>query len=349
MSQTIAWPSQAEVDAYVAARAPILGIDPTVAVGVRRAESSMGFVGDNGSSFSPFQLHYGGGLGDVFTGQTGLDARDPRNWQAATDWALRYAQSHGWGAFHGAARAGYGIWDGIRSAGTGIVRTLQYFFPVVGYHGDPTQTYHTPGGSDLFAAIGTVVRNIVNGRVVSVGTSGPGGNNLLIRGDDGRDYYYAHLKSAPEVDVGDYVPGGQKIGEVGNSGNATNSPSHLHLGVGYGIQTGTGADGGVGIGFDAQGFLSRLLAAGGSFSDPIMDGTNPISVFPDITGGIGGALKDAHQGIVNYVQNRAAGIVLLVAGVFLILAGLWGFAQRVPIVKEAVSTVQTVAGVAAMV
>lgn len=111
------WPSDDEVDDYVWSKAVEFGIDPRVAVAVRRSESGgASYVGDHGTSFGPFQLHYGGGLGDVFTQQTKLNARDPRTWRQQVDFALKSATEGGWGPFHGAARKGIGLWDGIRGA-----------------------------------------------------------------------------------------------------------------------------------------------------------------------------------------------------------------------------------------
>jgi hypothetical protein len=70
--------------------------------------------GDHGSSFGPAQLHYGGmskvepraGLGDEFTKQTGLDARDPSTWREQLDFAAKWASQHGWGDWMGAAAEG---------------------------------------------------------------------------------------------------------------------------------------------------------------------------------------------------------------------------------------------------
>ncbi len=95
------------------------GIDPGTALKVAMAEggASGGYgpngIGDKGTSFSPFQLHYGGGMGDDFTAATGLDASDPKNVAAAVDYSLMRASKEGWGAFHGAKRAGIGQFDGI--------------------------------------------------------------------------------------------------------------------------------------------------------------------------------------------------------------------------------------------
>lgn len=95
--------------AYTAQRARELGIDPDFAVKVFEGES--GFradaKGDQNSSFNVAQLHYGNvsdryprsGLGDVFTKETGLDARDPKNARAVIDWSLRHASQNGWNAW----------------------------------------------------------------------------------------------------------------------------------------------------------------------------------------------------------------------------------------------------------
>lgn len=92
---------------YTMESAKRAGIDPDFAAKVFHGESGFNprAVGDEGSSFGIAQLHYGDqsqkyprpGLGDEFTKQTGLDARDPANQKAAIDWSTKYAAEHGWG------------------------------------------------------------------------------------------------------------------------------------------------------------------------------------------------------------------------------------------------------------
>lgn len=108
-----------ETEAYIREAAAKRGIDPNVAVAVARSEGLHKYVGDQGTSFGPFQLHYknnipglsNAGLGDEFTRRTGLDARDPSTVKQQIDFALDQAMKSGWGAWHG--------WKGLPFAGIG--------------------------------------------------------------------------------------------------------------------------------------------------------------------------------------------------------------------------------------
>lgn len=352
-------PSDDQVDAYINQVANALGISPTVAIDVshhERQSRSTGWVGDNGSSFGPFMLHLGGlasggnagkGLGDVFKERTGLDPRDIANtWQQQIVFALTWARDvSGWEPFHGAQAAGYGVWDGIKNAAGKATATLTYYFPIAGYTANPRNTYHTPGATDLFAPLGTAIRDVADGRVETVSSSGPGGNALIIKGLDGLDYYYAHLQEAPLVHPGDYVAAGQVIGKVGQTGNAASTEPHLHLGIGYGINAGTGAAGGTGRNFDAQTFLANILANGGASETTrgVVAGVGGAAVNAnpagDIKSGLAGAWQGGVQGIQNYLGDRAASITLLTLGIVLILAGIWGFAMGNPTIRMAAKTV----------
>lgn len=118
-------PPPGDIVSYVRNAAVQRGIDPDVAVKVAQSEGLGSYTGDKGSSFGPFQLHYGGvagggnavsGLGDTFTKTTGLDARDPSTVQQQIDFSLDQAAKGGWGAWHGAANAGIGNFEGIGQA-----------------------------------------------------------------------------------------------------------------------------------------------------------------------------------------------------------------------------------------
>jgi hypothetical protein len=118
-------PSTQEVSEYINQRAPQMGIDPRVANRVfTQGEYGGKYVGDQGSSFGPTQLHYGGmapggnrvaGLGDEFTKTTGLDARDPSTWREQIDFSLGQAAKGGWAPWHAAKKVGVGQFEGINA------------------------------------------------------------------------------------------------------------------------------------------------------------------------------------------------------------------------------------------
>lgn len=95
--------------------------------------------------------------------------------------------------------------------------------------------YHT--GDDYAAPTGTKVVAVRNGTIAwSNNNGGAYGRWIGLRADNGRDYIYCHL-SVRSVSVGAKVTAGQKLGEVGATGNVTGP--HLHFedrpkGGGYG-------------------------------------------------------------------------------------------------------------------
>lgn len=141
--------------------------------------------------------------------------------------------------------------------------TRKYVFPVRGYPKDRVIQTHwgtgERGGTDLFGARGTTILSVSNGTVIRSGYNRTGGNSVLIRDEDGRFYYYAHLDKLPVVRKGQKVTAGQKIGVMGDSGNAKGTGTHLHIGIGESIRLGKSASGGCGINFDAVSFLQKIL------------------------------------------------------------------------------------------
>lgn len=94
-------------------------------------------------------------------------------------------------------------------------------------------------GNDIFAEPGTPVRSITSGVVENLGWLFYSGWRVGIRGDDGRYWFYAHLKRyAPGLAEGDPVEAGQIIGEVGNTGygdtegHSDEFTYHLHVQIG---------------------------------------------------------------------------------------------------------------------
>lgn len=87
-------------------------------------------------------------------------------------------------------------------------------------------------GIDIFAKRGTPVLSTTQGIVAKVGLNSLGGKVVWVIGPDLSRHYYAHLNDyAPQISVGDWVEQGTVLGYVGNTGNAQNTPPHLHYGI----------------------------------------------------------------------------------------------------------------------
>jgi len=90
-------------------------------------------------------------------------------------------------------------------------------------------------GIDIFAPKGTPLVSCVNGvvsKISNIRNNRIGGNTINILGDDGKNYYYAHLDSVRNyLDIGDEVYKGMFIGTVGDTGNAKGTHPHLHFSV----------------------------------------------------------------------------------------------------------------------
>jgi hypothetical protein len=119
-----------QVGQYIQQAAIARGIDPGTAIqvalheGFAQGQPAARGTFATGSSWWPFQLHYGGpgyeqygnvaGLGNDFTAQTGWQPGDPRAWQAATDFALDTALQRGWyPTFYGSVPAGVAPRQGL--------------------------------------------------------------------------------------------------------------------------------------------------------------------------------------------------------------------------------------------
>ena len=120
-------------------------------------------------------------------------------------------------------------------------------WPVPGHENSIYQPFHSGhagidisdgsiAGADVVAAMGGTVSNIYNcvqnheNHDEGAKHCGGFGTGVIIHGDDGRWYQYAHMQaySIPSnVYVGAYVPAGAKVGKVGNTGNSTGN--HLHF------------------------------------------------------------------------------------------------------------------------
>jgi murein DD-endopeptidase MepM/ murein hydrolase activator NlpD len=87
-------------------------------------------------------------------------------------------------------------------------------------------------GVDIFAERGTPIFSVTEGYVMRSGTNRLGGNVVLVLGPGGVRYYYAHLhRAAVGIAPFTHVTTDTVLGFVGNTGNAVQTPSHLHFGV----------------------------------------------------------------------------------------------------------------------
>jgi murein DD-endopeptidase MepM/ murein hydrolase activator NlpD len=121
-------------------------------------------------------------------------------------------------------------------------RTLKtdrgFVFPVYGKHrysndwGAPRQNTGQHQGNDIFAAAGTPIVSVCNGTLHRVGTNTVPGNRLYLKCTTGDEFFYAHLSAfASDARSGLKVTAGQVVGFVGSTGDAEQTPPHLHFEV----------------------------------------------------------------------------------------------------------------------
>jgi murein DD-endopeptidase MepM/ murein hydrolase activator NlpD len=111
-----------------------------------------------------------------------------------------------------------------------------YTFPVHGEHrfsddwGAPRQHTGSHEGNDVFAKWGAPVVAVADGRLYRVGTRKVPGNRLWLRSKSGDTFFYAHLSAfAHDARNGARVKAGQVVGFVGSTGDAEQTPPHLHF------------------------------------------------------------------------------------------------------------------------
>ena len=92
--------------------------------------------------------------------------------------------------------------------------------------GAPRPNGRTHEGTDVFAAEGAPVLAVDDGRV-EFGETALSGKRATLFADDGTRYFFAHLSAVQGVDR--KVRRGDVIGNVGHTGNASQTPSHLHF------------------------------------------------------------------------------------------------------------------------
>lgn len=111
-----------------------------------------------------------------------------------------------------------------------------HIFPIRGRHDLGRSDTNNFGGGrrhqgqDLFAACGTRLAAARAGTVKRAASDARSGNYVVIKGaESGLDYVYMHMRAPALVRTGQRVFTGQKLGEVGDSGNADGCHLHFEL------------------------------------------------------------------------------------------------------------------------
>jgi hypothetical protein len=131
-----------------------------------------------------------------------------------------------------------------------------YVFPLHAHHkyGDgfgAPRGGHTHQGQDVFASCGTPIIAPRGGKVKASKYQSAAGNYVVIDGaDTGYDFFFAHMRKRSPLRVGDRVLTGQKIGNVGDTGDAVGCHLHFEMWTPPGWYTG-------GHAFDPAPFLRR--------------------------------------------------------------------------------------------
>jgi len=85
-------------------------------------------------------------------------------------------------------------------------------------------------GIDIFGTKDTPVLTATRGVVIYTGKFGKGGNVVAVLGPKWRVHYYAHLNAA-SVSFGEFVGSNNKLGTLGDTGNAAGKQPHVHYSI----------------------------------------------------------------------------------------------------------------------
>ena len=143
-----------------------------------------------------------------------------------------------------AARDGHYQWRVGPKGGiprfAGSFRLHGHLFPVDGPHGDrgpigdfgaPRSGGRTHEGFDITAACGTELRVARGGEVAKAGYDAElYGYFVLVNGrKSDESYFYSHLIAPSPLHEGERVHTGDRVGAIGQTGNAAGTPCHLHF------------------------------------------------------------------------------------------------------------------------
>jgi peptidoglycan LD-endopeptidase LytH len=120
--------------------------------------------------------------------------------------------------------------SGGAGGGSGHACILERPYTYVDSWGAPRSGGRTHQGTDVMAPHGARVFAFASGVVSRESTSANGGIQLYLQGDNGVEYFYAHL-SGYAVSTGTRVRAGQLIAYNGQTGNARYTAPHVHFEV----------------------------------------------------------------------------------------------------------------------
>ncbi|KAA6220713.1 M23 family metallopeptidase [Streptomyces albofaciens JCM 4342] len=121
----------------------------------------------------------------------------------------------------------------------GWTRPVERYQLSAGFGGSGSRWAHRHTGQDFAVPVGTPVRSVGRGRVISLTCGDNFGVSMVVRHGAGTFTQYAHL-SAVVVRTGQWVRAGQQIALSGSTGNSTGP--HLHFEVRRTPQVGSMVD-----------------------------------------------------------------------------------------------------------
>ena len=157
-------------------------------------------------------------------------------WDGKADGRKRYAAQGRYKFMVRAKRGGTAVTK--RAAGKPKTGFFKHKFPVRGPHsyGDGLGAGRNHRGVDIFARCGTKLEAARAGKVQHEAYQSSGAGHYLVIDGKGtrKDYVYMHLQGESPLSPGDKVRTGQRIGLVGESGNAEGCHLHFELWSGPG-------------------------------------------------------------------------------------------------------------------
>lgn len=117
-----------------------------------------------------------------------------------------------------------------------LMTSRGYVFPVYGKH-TYSNDWHAARqdtgihvGNDIFAEAGTPIVAVCDGTLHRVGTNTIPGNRLYLKCARNDEFFYGHLSAfASDARSGLKVKAGKVVGFVGSTGDAEQTPPHLHF------------------------------------------------------------------------------------------------------------------------